>query len=150
MRYLWTNLVYILKDILSITRVIINADGAARGNPGPAAIGVTIKDNKGNLITSISRRIGRTTNNQAEYRAIIAGLEKAVKLGVKQVKVYSDSELVVKQINGRYRVKNTSLRILYENVVKLAGSLERFSIEHIPRSRSTEVDNLANKALDCL
>lgn len=150
MRYLWTNLVYILKDILSITRVIINADGAARGNPGPAAIGVTIKDNKGNLITSISRRIGRTTNNQAEYRAIIAGLEKAVKLGVKQVKVYSDSELVVKQINGRYRVKNTSLRILYENVVKLAGSLERFSIEHIPRFRSTEVDNLANKALDCL
>lgn len=150
MRYLWTNLVYILKDILSITRVIINADGAARGNPGPAAIGVTIKDNKGNLITSISRRIGRTTNNQAEYRAIIAGLEKAVKLGVKQVKVYSDSELVVKQINGSYRVKNTSLRILYENVLKLAGSLERFSIEHIPRSRSTEVDNLANKALDCL
>lgn len=150
MRYLWTNLVYILKDILSITRVIINADGAARGNPGPAAIGVTIKDNKGNLITSISRRIGRTTNNQAEYRAIIAGLEKAVKLGVKQVKVYSDSELAVKQINGRYRVKNTSLRILYENVLKLAGSLERFSIEHIPRSRSTEVDNLANKALDCL
>ena len=150
MRHLWANPVHILKDILSISRVIINADGAARGNPGPAAIGATIKDDKGNLVASISRRIGKATNNQAEYRAIIAGLEKAVKLGARQVKVYSDSELVVKQINGKYRVKNTSLRILYENVVKLIGSLEKFSIQHVPRARSTEVDNLANKALDRL
>ena len=150
MRHLRADPVYILKDILSITSVIINADGAARGNPGPAAIGATIKDDKGNLVASISRSIGTTTNNQAEYRAIIAGLEKAIKLGVRQVKVYSDSELVVKQINGRYRVKNTSLRILYENVVKLIGSLEKFSIHHVPRSRSAEVDSLANKALDRL
>jgi ribonuclease HI len=150
MQHLRTNPVYILKDILSITRVVINADGAARGNPGPAAIGVTIKDDKGNLVTSISRRIGKATNNQAEYQAIITGLEKAIKLGARQVKVYSDSELVVKQINGRYRVKNTSLRILYENVVNLAGPLEKFSIHHVPRARSTEADNLANKALDRL
>ena len=150
MRHLRTNPVYILKDLLSITRVIINADGAARGNPGPAAIGATIKDDKGNLVATISQHIGRATNNQAEYRAVIASLEKAVKLGARQVKVFSDSELVVKQINGRYRVKNTSLRILYDNVVRLAGSLEKFSIQHVPRSRSAEVDSLANKALDRL
>jgi len=135
---------------LSITRVVINADGASRGNPGPAAIGVTIKDDKGNLVTSISRRIGRATNNQAEYRAIIAGLEKAIELGAREVMIYSDSELIVKQINGRYRIKNTSLRILYENLVKLISPLEKFSIQHVPRKRSIEADVLANKALDRL
>ena len=135
---------------MSITKVIINADGAARGNPGPAAIGATIKDHKGNLIARISRRIGKATNNQAEYRAIIAGLEKAVKIGAREIEVLTDSELVVKQINGKYRVKNTSLRILYEEVVKLVGSLDKFSIQHIPRTRSTEVDSLANRALDRL
>ena len=129
-------------------RLIINTDGAADPNPGPAAIGANVKDDKGNVLASISRRIGKATNNQAEYQAIIAGLEKAVELGARQVQVYSDSELVVKQINGRYRVKNTSLRILYENVVKLTGSLEKFSIQHVRRSRSAEVDSLANKALD--
>ncbi len=135
---------------MSITRVVINADGASRGNPGPAAIGVTIKDDKGNLVTSISRRIGRATNNQAEYRAIIAGLEKAIELGAREVMIYSDSELIVKQINGRYRIKNTSLRILYENLVKLISPLEKFSIQHVPRKRSIEADVLANKALDRL
>ena len=150
MRHLRANPVHLLKDIVSIIKVILNADGAARGNPGPAAIGATIKDDKGNLVASISRCIGTATNNQAEYRAIIAGLEKAIKLGARQVKAFSDSELVVKQLNGKYRVKNTSLRILYENVVKLIGSLDKFTIHHVPRTRSTEVDNLANKALDRL
>ena len=135
---------------MNITRVVINADGASRGNPGPAAIGVTIRDDKGNLVTSISRYIGRATNNQAEYRAIIAGLEKAIELGAREVMIYSDSELIVKQINGRYRIKNTSLRILYENLVKLISPLEKFSIQHVPRKRSIEADVLANKALDRL
>jgi ribonuclease HI len=148
MRHLRTNPVHTVKDILSISSMIINADGAARGNPGPAAIGVTIKDAKGNLIASLSRRIGKATNNQAEYRAIIAGLEEAIKLGIRQAKVLSDSELVVKQINGKYRVKNIALRYLYERAVKLIGSLEDFSIQHVPRGRSAEVDYLANQALD--
>ena len=131
-------------------KLIIHTDGASRGNPGPAAIGVTIKDEQGRQVASISRAIGHATNNQAEYQAIIAGLEKAIQLGAKQVKVLSDSELVVKQINGKYRVKNTSLRILYESIVKLTGSLDAFSIQYVPRTRSTEVDSLANKALDRL
>ena len=148
MRHLRTNPVHTLKDILSISSVIINADGAARGNPGPAAIGVTIKDDNGKLIAILSQRIGKATNNQAEYRAIIAGLEEAIRLGTRRVKVFSDSELVVKQINGKYRVKNTSLRILYEKAIRLIGRLEGFTLQHVPRGRSAEVDNLANQALD--
>ncbi len=125
-------------------------DGASRGNPGPAAIGVTIKDERGKLITFISRRIGRATNNQAEYRAIIAALEHAITLGANQVEIHSDSELVVRQINGEYRVKKTTLKPLYQQVKQLQGSLEDFTITHILRQQNIEADKLANKALnDC-
>lgn len=133
---------------MSVNRVIICADGAARGNPGPAAIGSTLKDENGNLIARISRRIGTTTNNQAEYQAIIAALEKAVSLGARYVELKSDSELVVKQINGRYKVKKATLRTHYQKVIQLIGSLEGFKIAYIPREQNAEADNLANKALD--
>lgn len=133
---------------MNVHKVTIYTDGAARGNPGPAAIGATIKDETGNLITSVSRRIGITTNNQAEYRAIITALDKAVSLGAKQVMVKSDSELAVNQINGRYKIKNAGLRPLYQEVVKLTGALESFKITYIPRARNSEADALANKALD--
>jgi len=147
-RHLRKNPVYSLKDRLNLTRVIINADGASRGNPGPAAIGATIKDENGSVIASISRRIGITTNNQAEYRAIITAMDKAVSLGAKQVIVKSDSELTVNQINGRYKIKNAGLRPLYQQVVKLTGALESFKITYIPRTQNSEADALANKALD--
>jgi ribonuclease HI len=139
---------YFLKDGLNINRVIIYTDGAARGNPGPAAVGAVIKDEKNNIIATISRRLGTTTNNQAEYRAIIYALEKAAVLGARQVTLYSDSELVVQQINGRYKIKQTALRALYQEVVKLAGVLGKFEIAYIPRERNKEADALANKALD--
>jgi ribonuclease HI len=140
--------VYLLKDNLNIKKVIINVDGAARGNPGPAAIGAILQDEAGNTVGRISRPIGVTTNNQAEYRAIIAALEKAINMDARQVLLKSDSELVVKQINGQYKIKNTALRPLYQKVVQLIGSLESFSIIHIPRELNTEADALANKALD--
>lgn len=92
-------------------RVLICADGASQGNPGQAAIGATIKDEEGRLVTSISRRIGTTTNNQAEYRALVAALEEAVRLGAKQVDIKLDSQLVVKQIKGEYRVKKAAYPI---------------------------------------
>ena len=133
---------------MRLKKAVIFADGASRGNPGPAAIGVTIKDNRGKLITSISRRIGRATNNQAEYRAIIAALEEATRLGVKQVDIKMDSELVVRQINGEYRVKRATLKPLYQQVKQLQDSLEGFAITHIPRRQNFEADKLANKALD--
>ena len=131
-------------------KAIIFTDGAAEPNPGPAAIGAIIKDEKGKLITSISQHIGTTTNNQAEYRAVITALEKAIKLGATHVEVNSDSELVVRQINGRYRVKNAALRPLYRQVKQLQGLLEGFTITHIPREQNTEADRLTNAALDLI
>ena len=133
---------------MSINKVIICSDGAARGNPGPAAIGATVKDDKGNPLAVISRRIGITTNNQAEYQAIIAALEKAISLSAKYVELKTDSELVVKQINGRYKVKKATLRTHYQKVIQLTGSLESFTISYIPREQNREADELANKALD--
>ena len=129
-------------------KAVIWVDGASRGNPGPAAIGAVIKDEQGRLHARISRRIGITTNNQAEYRAIIAALEKAISLGVRQVEINSDSQLVVRQINGRYRVKKPELKPLYQQVKQLQGSLEGFAVAHIPREQNSEADGLANKALD--
>jgi ribonuclease HI len=147
-RHLRSYSVYFLKAILNTSKVTIYTDGAARGNPGPAAIGVIIKDETGNIAATISRSLGATTNNQAEYRAIIAGLEKALTLGARRVALKSDSELVVKQINGLYKIKNTALRPLYQEVVRLIGSLESFSISYIPRAQNAAADALANKALD--
>ncbi len=132
---------------MKIKRVVINTDGCSKGNPGPAAIGVTIKDEQGKLLASISQPIGLATNNQAEYRAIISALDYTLRLGANQVNMRSDSELVVNQINGQYRVKNTSLKPLYQKVKQLQTQLEGFTITHIPRQQNREADNLASKAL---
>jgi len=132
---------------MKIERVVIFTDGAAEPNPGPAAIGAIIKDEQGRLITSISQSIGQATNNQAEYRAIIAALEKAIRLGADQVDIRSDSELVVRQISGRYRVKNAALKPLYQQVKQLQSQLKGSTITHIPRQENTEADSLANMAL---
>jgi len=131
-----------------LKKAVIFADGASRGNPGPAAIGAVIKDEQGRLIASISRRIGKATNNQAEYRAIIVALEEATKLGANQVEIHSDSELVVKQINGEYRVKKVTLKPLYQQVKQRQGQLKGFTITHVLRQQNIEADKLANKALD--
>ena len=133
---------------MKIKRVIIFADGASQGNPGLAAIGAIIKDEQGRVITAISQGIGRATNNQAEYRAIIAALENAIKLGTSQVDMRSDSELVVRQINGSYRVKNAALKPLYLKVKQLQSQLAGFTITHIPREQNTEADSLASMALE--
>jgi ribonuclease HI len=132
---------------MKVKRLVIFTDGAAEPNPGPAAIGVIIKDEQGRLVASISRRIGHATNNQAEYRAIIAALERAISLGVNRVEMHSDSELVVKQINGKYRVKKATLKPLYQKVKQLQSQLQGFSINHITREQNIEADELANIAL---
>jgi len=131
---------------MRLKKVIIHVDGASKGNPGTAAIGATIKDKRGHLVVSISQRIGCTTNNQAEYRAVIAALEKAIGMGVDEVELYSDSELVVKQLTGQYRVKKVTLKPLYERVRQLQGKLEILTVRHIPREQNAEADNLANRA----
>ena len=132
---------------MAIRKVVIHSDGASRNNPGPAAIGATIKDEQGRLLATISRSIGRATNNQAEYRAVIAALEKAIKLGARQIELNLDSELIVRQVTGRYRVKNEALKPLFGRVKKLLDSLEGFSIRHVPRQQNQEADRLANSAL---
>jgi len=149
MQQLWAYPVLSLKlpENMNIRKAVIHTDGAAEPNPGPAAIGATIKDEQGRLIARISQRIGITTNNQAEYRAIIAALEHAISLGVNRVEMRSDSELVVKQINGKYRVKKAALKPLYHRVKQLQRQLQGFTITHIPREQNIEADELANIAL---
>jgi len=132
---------------MKIRSVIINTDGASQGNPGPAAIGATIKDVQGKLLASISQSIGRATNNQAEYRALIAALEKAAGLGASQVDIRSDSELVVRQLNGQYRVKKVSLSPLYLEVSRLLSRFQGVTITWVPREQNKEADALANAAL---
>lgn len=133
---------------MMLKKVVIHSDGVSRGNPGPAAIGAIIRDERGRLLASISQRIGRATNNQAEYRAIIAALEKVLALGARQVELNSDSELVVRQIKGQYRVRKEALRPLYQRVKQLQNRLEGFTVRHIPRQQNREADKLANAALN--
>jgi len=128
-------------------RLTIYTDGASSGNPGRASIGAVIRDGQGKTVSRISRSIGHATNNQAEYRAVIAALEEAARLGAGEVEIRSDSELVVKQLKGKYRVKKATLRPLYQKVVQLTGSLEAFTITHIPRTQNREADRLAHRAL---
>jgi len=128
-------------------KLIINTDGLSKGNPGRGAIGATLKDTDGKLVTTVSQAIGMSTNNEAEYKALIAALQKALKLGAKQVEVLSDSELMVNQIKGDYKIKSTGLRPLYLEASRLLGCFERISIRHIPREQNAEADALANEAL---
>lgn len=128
-------------------KLIIHTDGVSKGNPGRASIGVIIRDEKGGLVAAISQSIGRATNNQAEYRAIIAALEEALPLDADKVELNSDSELVVRQIKGQYRVRKEALRPLYERVKQLQGSLKGFKIKHVPRQQNREADKLANAAI---
>ena len=128
-------------------KVTIFTDGASKNNPGPSAIGAVIKDQQGQTIARISQGIGHSTNNQAEYKAIIAALEEAIRLGARQVNLNSDSELIVRQLKGKYRVKKAALKPLYQQVKQLQSRLESFTINHIPREQNREADNLANAAL---
>ena len=128
--------------------LIVYADGAARGNPGPAAGGVVLLSPSGDLVDELSCALGHATNNVAEYRALILGLTAAAHHGAEDVTVRMDSELVVRQMDGRYRVKNEALKVLYLEASALARKFKRFTIEHVPREKNTEADRLANQALD--
>jgi len=129
-------------------KAVIWVDGVARGNPGPAAIAGILKDEEGKVHSRFSKCIGIATNNQAEYQAVIAGMERAISLGANAVGINSDSELIVRQLNGRYRVKHAMLKPLYERVKQLRSSLISFTVKHIPREQNWEADSLVNKALD--
>lgn len=129
-------------------KLIIHSDGGARGNPGPAGIGVIINDDKGNSVAEVSEFLGVATNNQAEYRALIAGLEKAAALAAETVDCFLDSELVVKQINREYKVKNKDLAPLFLKVCNLLTKFKNYNFCHVPREQNSEADRLANEAMD--
>ena len=123
-------------------------DGASRGNPGPSAIGVVIEAEYGYVIDMWGDYIGIATNNVAEYTALIRGLKKILDLKIREVKIFSDSELLVKQLNGDYRVKDKKLKKLFEEVKELEKKFNRILYQHIPRERNTRADSLANMALN--
>jgi ribonuclease HI len=128
--------------------LIANSDGGARGNPGPAGYGVVIRDQSGRRIAALSQYLGHQTNNFAEYQGLIAALEYAVTQGHKSLKVLSDSELLVRQIKGIYKVKNPGLQDLHARAKDLIGKLTWFNIDHVLRGRNQEADQLANAAMD--
>ena len=126
----------------------IFTDGASRGNPGPASIGVVFKLKDGVELAEYNEVIGRATNNVAEYRAVVAALEHCRRWKVKRVHLNMDSELIVRQLHGTYRVKSPDLRPLYQQVVFLSKGLEEFQVKHIKRALNAHADALANRALD--
>jgi ribonuclease HI len=126
----------------------LSTDGGARGNPGPAAYGYVLEDDDGTVLDARGERIGVATNNVAEYRALIAGLERALELGIDELEVVSDSELLVKQMQGEYRVKNETLRELNEDANVLERKLRRVRYTAVRREHNQLADKLVNEALD--
>jgi ribonuclease HI len=129
-------------------RLVIYADGAARGNPGPAGIGAVIEDERGRILKEISQFVGHKTNNQAEYMALIQGLEAAAEYQADAVQVRLDSELLVHQLRGEYKVKSPLLKPLRNKVRKLLAGYKVVGIEHIERQYNRAADRLANRAID--
>src|SRR3984957_7615635 len=128
--------------------LIAHSDGGARGNPGPAGYGVVIQDEAGRKIAALSQYLGHQTNNFAEYQGLIAALEYAIEHGYNALKLISDSELLVRQIKGIYKVKNSTLQELHGRAKELIAQLEWFSIDHALREHNREADELANQAMD--
>lgn len=133
---------------MSEARWTVFSDGASRGNPGPAAIGAVVYDETGREVHAVSRRIGRATNNEAEYQAAIAGLEAALALGAREVELRMDSELVGRQLDWRYRVRNPRLKPLFGRLKDLQRRFASFQAHAIPREQNKRADQLANQALD--
>lgn len=128
-------------------RLTIYTDGGAQPNPGPAGIGVVIVDDSGGVVFEASHSIGHATNNQAEYHAVILGLQEARRLQAQDVEIRSDSQLLVKQLNGEYRVRNPELQSLFHRSLQLAKAFRSWAAVHIPRERNRAADALARKAL---
>ncbi|HYU59939.1 MAG TPA: ribonuclease HI family protein [Solirubrobacterales bacterium] len=129
-------------------RLIVNVDGGSRGNPGPAAIAAVIATPDGELLEELGERIGEATNNVAEYRAVLLGLERARALGAREVELIGDSELIVRQVHGEYKVKDETLRGLRDQVDRALREFDRWSLRHVRREDNEAADLLVNAALD--
>jgi ribonuclease HI len=131
-----------------MSRLTVNVDGGARGNPGPAAIGVVLRDEEGEVLRDVGETIGEATNNVAEYKALLRGIELAAAHGATDLKLRGDSELVVRQVEGRYKVKNAGMKPLYQQVMKALREFDAWSIDHVRREQNADADRLVNEALD--
>jgi ribonuclease HI len=129
-------------------RLLLHVDGGARGNPGPAAIGAVVSTPDGDVLEEAAARIGEATNNVAEYRALLLGLERARAHGATEVEVINDSELVARQLQGAYKVKHAGLRPLYDQAMEALEGFERWSVRSVPREQNAHADGLVNTALD--
>ncbi|MCD4762289.1 ribonuclease HI family protein [bacterium] len=129
-------------------KLVIYTDGGARGNPGPSGIGAVLYDLEGNILDEISEYIGTATNNQAEYKAVLAAIERAHVLGAEMIDFYIDSELVVKQMNKEYKVKNKDLAALFVKIYNKTLSFKKVTFTHIRREKNEEADKLVNLAID--
>jgi len=129
-------------------KLIVNVDGGARGNPGPAAIGVVVSDGDGHVIDELAEPIGHATNNVAEYRALLRGIQWARGLGADELEIVGDSELVARQLTGAYKVKHPSMKPLHEEAVAALRAFDRWSIRTVPRAQNSRADELVNRALD--
>ena len=130
-----------------MSRVTVNVDGGARGNPGPAAIGVVLRG-EGEVLEEVGETIGEATNNVAEYRALLRGIELAANHGASELELIGDSELVVRQVEGRYKVKNAGMKELHEEVKRALREFDSWSIRHVRRAENADADRLVNQALD--
>jgi ribonuclease HI len=132
----------------AVEEVVVNADGGARGNPGPAGIGAVVASADGRVLAEVAEGIGWTTNNVAEYKAVIAGLERARELGARRVRVRADSLLVISQLKGAWKVRQQHLQPLWAEARRLARGFEQVTFEHVRRERNRAADALANRAMD--
>lgn len=124
------------------------SDGAARGNPGPAGAGAVLTEVDGSVVARVGKYLGLQTNNHAEYAALLLGLEAALELGVEEVEIFSDSELLVRQLQRVYRVKSPGLKPLFERAVELMGRFRRATLRHVPREQNAQADEMSNRAID--
>jgi ribonuclease HI/probable phosphoglycerate mutase len=129
-------------------KLVVNVDGGSRGNPGPAAIGVVVRDQDGEVVADAAEPIGPATNNIAEYRALLRGIELAAEWGATELQLFGDSELVVKQIRGEYRVKDAGLKPLHAEARQALSAFSAWSFDHVRREQNSEADALVNQALD--
>jgi ribonuclease HI len=129
-------------------KLVVNVDGGARGNPGPAAIAAVVQGSGGEVLEEHGERIGRATNNVAEYKALLLGIELAVARRPAELELVGDSELIVKQVKGEYKVKDANMRKLHAEVKAALRSFDRWSIRHVRREQNAEADRLVNEALD--
>lgn len=137
-----------MSPAVKLQKAVIHIDGASRGNPGPSSAGVVIQDLKGEVVRTLAKRIGTTTNNVAEYFALIFALQEALAMGIRELEIRTDSELLAKQFNGEYRIKEDSLKLFSVLIAHLRGAFKSVTLSHVPREENKLADREANKALD--